>query len=31
MVKAADGAKAGALTVRVQQTGQTIPIQVVLK
>jgi hypothetical protein len=30
-VKAADGAKAGALTVRVQQTGQTIPIQVVLK
>jgi hypothetical protein len=30
-VKAADEAKAGALTVRVQQTGQTIPIQVVLK
>jgi hypothetical protein len=30
-VKAANGAKAGVLTVRVQQTGQTIPIQVVLK
>jgi hypothetical protein len=30
-VKAADGAKAGVLTVSVQQTGQTIPIQVVLK
>jgi hypothetical protein len=30
-VKAADGAKAGVLTVRVQQTGQTFPIQVVLK
>jgi hypothetical protein len=30
-VKAEDGAKAGVLTVRVQQTGQTIPIQVVLK
>jgi uncharacterized protein YfaS (alpha-2-macroglobulin family) len=30
-VKAANGAKAGVLTVRVQQTGQTIPIQVVVK
>jgi hypothetical protein len=30
-VKAANGAKDGVLSVRVQQTGQTIPIQVVLK
>jgi hypothetical protein len=30
-VKAADGAKAGVLTVLVQQTGQKIPIQVLLK
>jgi hypothetical protein len=30
-VKAADGAKAGVLTVRVQQTGQAVPIRVVLK
>jgi hypothetical protein len=30
-VKAADGAKPGVLTVRVQQTGQTFPIQVALK
>ena len=30
-VKAADDAKAGVLTVSVQQTGQKIPIQVVLK
>jgi hypothetical protein len=30
-VKATDGAKAGVLTVRVQQTGQTIPIQVAVK
>jgi hypothetical protein len=30
-VKAAEGAKAGALTVRIRETGQTIPVQVVLK
>jgi len=30
-VKAVNGAKAGALSVRVEQTGQTIPVQVVLK
>jgi hypothetical protein len=30
-VKAADEAKGGALTVRVQQTGQTLPVQVVVK
>jgi hypothetical protein len=30
-VKAANEAKGGALTVRVQQTGQTIPVQVVVK
>lgn len=30
-VKAADGAKAGVLNVHVQQTGQTIPIQVAVK
>jgi hypothetical protein len=30
-VKAESGAKAGALAVRVKQTGQTIPVQVVLK
>jgi hypothetical protein len=30
-VRAANEAKAGALTVRVQQTGQTIPVQVVVK
>jgi hypothetical protein len=30
-VKATDGAKAGELTVHIQQTGQTIPIQVTLK
>jgi hypothetical protein len=30
-VKAADGAKAGILTVHVQQTGQTLPVRVVVK
>ena len=30
-IKAADGAKPGELTVRIQQTGQKIPIQVVVK